>query len=110
VIYWLALAARKGDCCDCGSNSYKRLVHYWKTFNGLESVMITFINPKAHILPMGIYDENRFSFPTVKVSLRQFRYPLLGVIALLAIIAVRFFSGRAACSKTAFPFSIPESA
>ncbi|MAG21707.1 MAG: hypothetical protein CL943_00175 [Candidatus Diapherotrites archaeon] len=40
---------------------------------------------------MSIYDENKtFNFPTVKVSLKQFKYPLLAIIVLIVVLALLF--------------------
>ncbi len=39
---------------------------------------------------MSIYDENKFSFPTVKVSFKQFKYPLIAIVALIVIVAALF--------------------
>lgn len=39
---------------------------------------------------MGIYDDNRFSFPTVKISFKQFKYSAIAIVALIFAIALLF--------------------
>jgi len=39
---------------------------------------------------MGIYDEDRFSFPTVNVSARQLKWPLLAIVLLIVVVGGLF--------------------